>query len=195
MPWGLKRFQQARCLHFLTFSCYRRAPLLATAEARRTFELNLEQVREWYGFYVTGYVVMPEHIHLLVSEPERGTLALVLQMLKQNTSRQLREFTKGSPFWQERYYDFNIWSENKRLEKLGYIHRNPVKRGLVERPEDWKWSSFYHYISGTAGVVQIESKWTARKRELLGQTLQCGQREEKPRPVAQNATRTGHPRV
>jgi len=195
MPWGLKRFQQARCLHFLTFSCYCRAPLLTTPEARRTFELNLEQVREWYGFYVTGYVVMPEHIHLLVSEPERGTLALVLQMLKQNTSRRLREFTKGSPFWQERYYDFNVWSENKRLEKLRYIHRNPVKRGLVERPEDWEWSSFEHYTSGMEGVVQIESQWTARKRELLGQTLQCGQREKNPRPVAQNATRTGHPRV
>ncbi len=195
MPWGLKRFQQARCLHFLTSSCYQRAPLLAIPEARRTFELNLEQVRGWYGFYVTGYVVMPEHIHLLVSEPERGTLALVLQMLKQNTSRQLRQFTRGGPLWQERYYDFNVWSEKKRLEKLRYIHRNPVKRGLVERPEDWEWSSFKHYISGTEGVVQIESQWTARKRELLGRNLQCGQGKENPRPVAQNATRTGHPRA
>lgn len=61
MPWGLKRYQQARCLHFITFSCYRREPLLATPRARDTFEEELEWVRRWYGFFVSGYVVMPEH--------------------------------------------------------------------------------------------------------------------------------------
>ncbi len=62
MPWGLKRYQQARCLHFITFSCYRREPLLATPRARDTFEAELERVRRWYGFFVSGYVVMPEHV-------------------------------------------------------------------------------------------------------------------------------------
>ena len=68
MPWGLKRYQQARCLHFITFSCYRRDPLLGRP-ARETFESKLERVRTWYGFYITGYVVMPEHVHLLVKVP------------------------------------------------------------------------------------------------------------------------------
>ena len=90
MPWGLRRFQQARCLHFITFSCYRRAPLVATPQAGRIFEQTLERVRQWYGLYVTGYVIMPEHVHLLVSEPERGRLSVALQMLKQVTSRQLK---------------------------------------------------------------------------------------------------------
>ena len=92
MPWGLKRFQQARNLHFITFSCYHRASLLATPAARDTFEHVLERVRQWYGFYVYGYVVMPEHVHLLVSEPERRSLALVLQMLKQIASSEERKF-------------------------------------------------------------------------------------------------------
>ena len=51
------------------------------------------------------------------------------------------------------------------MEKLRYIHRNPVMRGLVETPEDWAWSSFRHYVSGEAGVVEIESEWAARRRE------------------------------
>lgn len=72
MPWGLKRYQQAHHLHFITFSCYHRAPLLRTAFARRVFEENLERVRRWYEFFVCGYVIMPEHVHLLVSEPERA---------------------------------------------------------------------------------------------------------------------------
>ncbi len=167
MPWGLKRFQQARCLHFITFSCHHRDPLLATPRARDVFEQTLERVRRWYGFFVSGYVVMPEHVHLLISEPERNTLSVALQMLKQNTAHQLRP-PEGSPFWQPRYYDFNVWTDSKRIEKLRYIHRNPVKRGLVERPEDWQWSSFRHYATGVEGVVEIESQWTARKREGAG---------------------------
>ena len=166
MPWGLKRYQQARDLHYITFSCYRREPRLSTTTARNVFEQTLERVRRWYGFYIVGYVVMPEHVHLLVSEPERGSLALALQMLKQLVSRRLR--VEGKALWQRRYYDFNVWSERKRLEKLRYLHRNPVRRGLVEHPEDWKWSSFRHYATGAEGVVEIESQWTARKRERLG---------------------------
>lgn len=110
---------------------------------------------------------MPEHVHLLISEPERGKLSLALQMLKQNVAHQLREPESG-PLWLPRYYDFNVWSEAKRIDKLRYIHRNPVARGLVQRPEDWPWSSFRHYVSGMEGIVQIESQWTARKREQAG---------------------------
>ena len=67
---------------------------------------------------------------------------------------------------------FNIlWMAKKRIEKLRYIHRNPVKRGLVEKPEDWAWSSFRHYVTGEEGVVEIESKWTGRKRERMGMPL------------------------
>jgi len=124
-------------------------------------------VRRWYGCYITGYVVMPEHVHLLISEPERGRLAVVIQMLKQITSRKLRP-AGLSHFWQVRYYDFPVWSERKRVEKLRYMHSNPVARGLVARPEDWKWSSFVHYATGAENVVEIESQWTARRREQLG---------------------------
>ncbi|MBZ5573580.1 MAG: transposase [Acidobacteriia bacterium] len=171
MPWGLKCFQQAHCLHFITFSCYRRAPLFKTPPACHIFEHTLERVRQWYGFYVTGYVVMPEYVHLLLSEPERGRLSVVVQMLKQITSQQLKE-SGESAFWQARYYDFNVWSEGKRTQKLDYMHLNPVKRGLVKAPEDRAWSSFRSLHGGDRRVVEIESQWTARKRERLGVTLQ-----------------------
>jgi len=183
MPWGLERRQQARCLHFITFSCHHREPLLGTHEARDVFERTLEKVRRWYGFFVCGYVVMPEHVHLLISEPERGALSLALQMLKQNVARELR-LPEGNPFWLPRYYDFNVSSEGKRVEKLRYIHRNPVRRGLVERPEDWKWSSFLHYATGVEGVVEIESQWTARERERMGDVPSVRQ-SQNPRPVSQ----------
>jgi putative transposase len=192
MPWGLKRSQEMRCLHFLTFSCYQRAPRLGSARARDVFEQTLEQARRWYGLYVTGYVVMPEHVHLLISEPERTKLSTALQMLKQNIARRLRE-PEGGPFWQPRYYDFCVWSEAKLIEKLRYIHRNPVRRGLVSSPEQWAWSSFRHYVSGFEGVVEIESQWTARKREQFGVVPRMAE-SQSPRPVATSATRAGQPR-
>lgn len=181
------RYQNQRCLHFITFSCYQRRKLLDSVAARDTFEQELERVRRWCGCFVTGYVVMPEHVHLLISEPERSKLSVVLQMLKQITSQKLR--VKPLPrFWQVRYYDFPVWTEAKRIEKLRYIHRNPVKRGLVARPEDWKCSSFFHYATGTEGIVEIESQWRARKRERMG-AVPLG----KAHPPAKNAGRVGQP--
>jgi putative transposase len=165
VPRGLYRFQQSGDVHFVTFSGYRRAPLLTTPQARDIFEQTLEQVRKWYGVYIIGYVVMPEHVHLLMTEPERGKLSVALQMLKQNVAYRV---SPGVRFWQPRYYDFNVWTVEKRVEKLKYLHRNPVRRGLVEKPEDWKWSSYRHYATGIDGVVEVESPMaTWRKRQTL----------------------------
>jgi len=82
MPWGLKRFHATRQVHFLTFSCYHRQPNLRNAAACAIFLSALERVRQSYGLCVYGYVIMPEHVHLLVNEPERDSLAQAMQSLK-----------------------------------------------------------------------------------------------------------------
>jgi putative transposase len=197
MPWGLKRFQESKQSHFVTFSCYHRQPLLTPDPAKQVFELALERVRHSFALRVYGYVIMPEHVHLLLSEPKRGLLADALKSLKQGVSRRLLEDTNGAPFkpsfglsgafevsgdsgvsdhspqhfWQKRYYDFNVRNYNQFVEKLRYIHRNPVKRGLCERPEDWEWSSFRQYATGYEGRVEIECESTARRRERAAGTL------------------------
>jgi putative transposase len=163
MPSQLVRYQKCGVFHFITFSCYQRQPKLGTARERTVFEQELERVRQRYRFVVAGYVVMPEHVHLLLSEPCRSSLAVVVQVLKQCTSHRLKS-GGAEAFWQRRYYDFNVWSEIKRIEKLRYIHRNPVARGLVEKPEDWAWSSFRHHATGLPGNIEIESQWTAARR-------------------------------
>ncbi|HXZ81974.1 MAG TPA: transposase [Terriglobales bacterium] len=165
MPSRLKRYQHTGSDHFLTFSCFRRLALLRSAQAKHTFEQQLEQVRHWYGFLIFGYVVMPEHVHLLVSEPRQDDLRAAIQMLKQLVSRRLPHIGEGTPFWQPRYYDFNVFSNRKWVEKLKYIHRNPVERGLVQAPEEWPWSSYRHWLYGEEGTVEIESHWTFKKRQ------------------------------
>ena len=164
MKGKLVRYQKGGAFHFITFSCFRRQPMLNSAVAYECFERELETVRQRYEFVVLGYVLMPEHVHLLVGEPRIASLAVALQVLKQQTSRKLKS-KDHARFWQRRYYDFNVWSEEKCAEKLGYMHSNPVVRGLVAKPEDWPWSSFRHYATGLHGTVEIESFWTAWERE------------------------------
>ena len=164
MTQGLVRYQQTGNLHFVTFSCHGRQPFLATESARSLFLDALERVRQRYEFFVSGYVVMPEHVHLLISEPPEEQLDRAIKAIKLSVT--LR--SKRRPFWQARYYDFNVFTERKRVEKLQYMHRNPVVRGLVSRPEDWPWSSFLHYATGVVGVVEIESSWTAARRGSAG---------------------------
>jgi REP-associated tyrosine transposase len=168
MPQALHRFYGGRDLHFLTFSCYQRQPLFSSATRCDLFLQVLERVRRHYRLVVLGYVVMPEHVHLLLSEPQRATLSTAVQALKLGLVRSLEVDprsrksgeTWGTPvkpnrFSQARFYDFNVWTERKRIEKLRYIHRNPVKRGLVAAPEQWRWSSFRWYSCGEVGPVRI----------------------------------------
>jgi putative transposase len=106
MPWGLRRFHESGQTHFLTFSCYRREALFVAGSAKVVFEAALERVRKRHALRVYGYVVMPEHVHLLISEPERAMLAVALKSLKQGVSRRL--IGEADHFWQKRYYDLNI---------------------------------------------------------------------------------------
>jgi putative transposase len=160
VPSKLKRYQEGGGLHFLTFSCDQRFPYFGSESACVIFERALETIRKRYVLFVLGYVIMPEHVHLLVTEPRRGKLDRAIQALKTSVSKQ----SSHRPFWLPRYYDFSVHSEKKRVEKLRYIHRNPVARGLVSNPEDWRWSSFRHYLTGERGTVEIESAWTVGKR-------------------------------
>jgi REP-associated tyrosine transposase len=173
MPTKLKRYYGRGDLHFLTFSCYRRLPLLRTVRARNTFVHALGKIRERYKFLLVGYVVMPDHVHLLISEPPKVTPSVVLKALKQRVSRDLRKNKRRTSsaqlplpfmssgtgplrFWQPRFYDFNVYSKHKKREKLEYMHGNPVKRGLVKNPGVWMWSSFLFYQKGEVGLVPID---------------------------------------
>ncbi len=140
---------------------------MGTPAARRVFEQTLERVRVWYGLTINAYVVMPEHVHLLLHEPERSSLSTVIQMLKQVVGRKLRAVERAR-FWQPRYHDRNVRTKGQFDAAFAYIHRNPVKRGLCAHPADWVWSSYRHHVAGVDGVVEVESIWTARKRERLG---------------------------
>jgi putative transposase len=179
MPSNLHRYYGAGYLHFITTSCYQRRPLLGTPQNRDLFLEVMEQVRRRYHFVVVGYVIMPEHVHLLFGEPERGDPSVVMKVLKQSFARRLLNRSRAAVdprqsslwkipltegrVWQHRFYDFVVFAEKKRVEKLRYMHRNPVVRGLVLEPEQWIWSSCRHYAMGERGPVLVNQ---AQKAEM-----------------------------
>ena len=138
----LQRYYGRKELHFITFSCYQRRPSLSSLRAKTVFVKILREVRKRYSFALVGYVLMPEHVHLLIGEPVKISPSKVLQVLKQrvspamrkrkrqNLSQQLQFPFPRDPhgalrFWQRRFYDFNVYSRGKVTEKLNYMHANP----------------------------------------------------------------------
>jgi len=170
---GLRRHYGQGDLHFVTFCCYHRRRYLETVRSRNLFVRVLGEVRSAFQFRLIGYVIMPEHVHLLVSEPEKSNVSRVLQVLKQRVSRAMRgkkrrisksqlslkfgdSMREDRRFWQRRFYDFNVWSDAKRKEKLHYMHANPVKERLVKHPKEWPWSSFSFYANDEPGLIRID---------------------------------------
>jgi putative transposase len=173
MPKNLKRRVGRGDLHFITFTCYQRRALLASVRARNLAVKILGEVRRRFGIALLGYVIMPEHVHVLIKEAPEIPPAKVIQVFKQRVSRQMRgrkrpqagqlslQFPKDGAglrrFWQRRYYDFNVYTEKKLREKLEYIHSNPVREKLVPHPRDWPWSSWTFYERGE-GLLAM-NKW------------------------------------
>jgi putative transposase len=192
MPRGLRRFQESRQSHFVTFSCYRRQPYFARVEAFDLFVHVLEAMRRRFQMRVYGYVVMPEHVRLLISEPPPATpLAEAIHYLKLSFAKRMRSLrTPCQPgrFWQKRYYDRNVRDSREFTIKLRYLHRNPVKRGLVVNPEDWKWGSYRHYARGRRGKDRVgmdgQGSGTAGQRNRRDEDIPL------PRLASKERTRT-----
>jgi len=141
----------------------------------------LEAVREEFHFRLLGWVLMPEHFHLLIWPQPAESTRRIVQQLKQRTAARLLRILRANPgnhwcertlarlrlpptvhvqsafrVWQRRFYPFGIYSEKKRLEKLNYMHANPVKRGLADAPDQWPWSSFRFYHLGNDSVLKMD---------------------------------------
>jgi len=163
-------------LQFITSSVYRRLKLFDCPHLRSAFVEVLREYRQEKGFLLIGWVLMPEHFHLLIRpEPAESTSGLMQELKKRTAQRIVCILSKDQTYpwcrkmlaglrlppsvhsdshyrvWQRRFYPFGVYSQKKRLEKLNYMHNNPVKRGLVRSPEEWPWSSYrFYYLNDTS---------------------------------------------
>ena len=145
----MRRYEIAGHARFLTFSCSGRQQFFDDRAACDVFAQQLMISKSRSGFRLYAWVVMPEHVHLLLQpELNQESVSKILMSLKRRVATRVlgdwREAGRAVPerFWQAGGgYDRNIYSGDELAEKIQYIHENPVRRGLVERGEDWVWSS------------------------------------------------------
>ena len=157
--------------HYVTFSCYHRRRLLDDDRAKRVVLGVLNSQLASRKATCVGFVVMPDHVHAIVWFPIPGQLSVFMQQWKRLSSHHIALLTRktfthyaekigpNDPFWQAKYYPFNLYTEEKVREKLQYMHDNPVRAGLVARPCDWAFSSARHYELGRSVGVPI--RWIA----------------------------------
>lgn len=184
MPSGLRRHDESGHIHFVTVCCDRRLQFFRHDNVKSRFLDAMRYVRDKLKIRWIGYVIMPEHTHFFVLPQARGVkeptpISLVLHDLKGVSGRWCKEALRDvwrqhkslglrplddwatgdgeKPFWKPRGYDFNVFDESKVIEKLNYIHRNPVRRGLVDNPRDWPWSSFGWYeMDERQGLIEMD---------------------------------------
>jgi len=176
-----QHFYDLHDVHYLTTNVYRKARIFDSERFKRSFVRTLDELRNELGFKIIGYVLMPEHSHLLVWPGPLADPSQIMQKLSERTAnfilrdlrrnlvipwceKMLRRFALPPSVhhhahyrvWNRGGYDMNIWTEKKIREKLQYMHNNPVKRGLVAQPGDWPWSSWRYYYLQDSSLLAID---------------------------------------
>ena len=196
----LRHYAHLNTARFVTFSCYRRLPLLASDTVIQIVVDELAAVRTRHQFRLLGYVIMPEHVHLVIHPKPVSKLGLVIAEFKSRSAARIIASAKthlkgGAPgnsksgtsglvlseecrivragkaryaFWQPRCYDHNCRTPASVVEKINYCHNNPVKRGLVTQPDDWRWSSYGWYYGRRDAPITIDEFEGCAKTHLKG---------------------------
>lgn len=166
-------------VHYLTMVTHKRVPVFRSEKACQIFIDVLGELREKLKVKLIGYVVMPDHVHLLVN-PIDCDISNFGKALKSLTARKIIDWLKRSGFsssleklklavTQKRNHAYAVWQKKVRsidlespkfvLQKLNYVHMNPVRAGFCDHPAKWKWSSFHSYLPHEPGDVPIEIDW------------------------------------
>lgn len=184
MPTHLRRYDEPGHIHFWTISTYRRLAFFWHDALKQAVIEGLALLQEKHGICLVAYVVMPEHVHVILFPHRRGEdepvpISTLLHAFKRYVGQRGKEglrdiwrregklwseplnawahgdFDKQS-IWTPRGYDFNITNDKTLHQKIDYCHKNPVTRGLVSRPEDWRWSSFRFYELGDRSLMSMD---------------------------------------
>jgi len=170
-----KRIEVPGHVHELKFSCYKQRPFLNSRLSRDSLAESILKAKTKHKFDIWAYVIMLEHIHLIIFPKEsdysiskilysikRPVAKEVIKHMRENSSRNLKLLSTGQKnapcrFWLPGGgYDRNITEVDTLLKVVNYIHRNPVRRGLVDNPGDWYWSSYNEWLKLGAGPIPID---------------------------------------
>ncbi len=159
-------------LHFLTGNIARQLPIFEQAACCGAFIDVCCNLKERWPFKLISYVLMPDHIHLIVN-PKDGRIRELAGALKSMSARRLIDeatdfsFLREKPdpdgsihqVWQESFKALPLWSDWMIWQKVNYIHNNPVKSGLVRSASEYRWSSFRSFYFGESEPIRIDKDW------------------------------------
>jgi len=170
----LKHFDHDGRARFVTFCTHRKIPLLTNNRFRKVIVETLQELREEERFRLLGYVIMPEHVHLVIVPHIDSEIGYIIGEIKRRSAIRIHEIliTENSTLlprltivrnrverfavWQRRCYDHNCRTDEKIWEKVNYCHMNPVKRGLVASPDRWEWSSYKWYQGKSNPILEMD---------------------------------------
>ncbi len=183
--------KEENVFHYLTFVAFRRVPIFKSEKICGIFADALKTVKEKYPFKLIGYVIMPDHIHLIVN-PVGCNIEFIGKELKGISANKTIKWLKESDYilsleklrlkntrkrnhsycvWQKKVKSVDLWSHKLILQKLNYVHLNPVRAGLCDHPAKWKWSSYNAYLRKTEMEIPImpdkKGYWTEDDFENL----------------------------
>ncbi|MBK9155800.1 MAG: transposase [Chloracidobacterium sp.] len=159
--------------HYVTAVTFRRVPVFRNDAACLIFIQMLNEIRSIHPFKLIGYVIMPDHVHFIIN-PKDPVISVILRKLKGKSARLILDGMRGNndhvlldklsvgikgrdyAVWQKDSATIDLVSDGFLRQKLDYIHMNPIKAGLCEKPQDWKWSSYRAYFPKASGDVPIE---------------------------------------
>ena len=178
--------QMPNLFHYLTVVTHNRFPVFLSDKACQLLVDAILRAKEKYPFKLVGYVIMPDHLHLLINPFDQNISAVMKQikgaaaheilewMRSRETEPSLAKLKLNSPqkrahqyaLWLKEFFPVELWSLKFIQQKLQYIHNNPVRAGLCAHPADWKWSSYRAYFPHEPGSVPLDIDWQAYWKEL-----------------------------
>ncbi len=172
----LKHLDSLGTPRFITFTTFGRQKLLCDSDVVAVVLRSIELARKRSGFSVLGYVIMPDHVHLVIHPREGSQVGYLVGSIKQKSGFEiisrwkrhhpealssLVRFSAGrttQAFWQPRCYDHNCRTLEVAIGKIRYCHSNPVRAGLVSEAKEWPWSSHRWYAGDRSGIVAIDDR-------------------------------------
>lgn len=178
----LFKSKEQNLVHYVTAVTYGRTPIFRNADCCSLFAEALSETRLKNPFKLIGYVLMPDHFHLVANPVELNITTVVGKLKGRSASKILKFLRSNEQFailkklqlsrplrsgqthavWLQDFSSIDIWSHKFIRQKLDYIHMNPVRAGLCDHPAKWRWSSYHAYLPHGSGDVPIEIDWRWR---------------------------------
>ena len=168
--------KEENIFHYLTFVVFRRVPIFKSEKICQFFIDALRETKEKHPFKLIGYVIMPDHVHLIVN-PVGCDIELIGKEIKGRSGNKIINWLKENNYaaslnkikfkvsqkrnhsyavWQKKVKAVDLWSHKFILQKLNYVHLNPVRANLCDHPAKWKWSSYHAYLPSKLYEIPIE---------------------------------------